>query len=200
MLTPHPSGSNLLERLSGREALVDAGACKAYAEVRDGRRSAAGQGRHGEVSWKLIAFAPRAVIEAALLAHEDALDWDREIVLSGSEIAEDKPEDWQLEAWLGRKPGEGRQGRDCRAVSGQGPRLIEEKLPDIDWLTHSQQELEPIAPGGFMCHARASAAGRAGLATSPFRQPGLRHRPARHHCQVLHGNAGRHEAARAGGA
>lgn len=32
MLTPHPSGSNLLERLSGREALVDAGACKAYAE------------------------------------------------------------------------------------------------------------------------------------------------------------------------
>ena len=56
------------------------------------------------MSWKLIAFA-RAVIEAALLAHEDALDWDPEIVLSGSEIAEDKPEDWQLEAWLGRKPG-----------------------------------------------------------------------------------------------
>ena len=57
MLTPHPSGSNLLERLSGREALVDAGACKAYAVRDEAARSAAGQGRHGEVSWKLIAFA-----------------------------------------------------------------------------------------------------------------------------------------------
>lgn len=32
LITPHPGGSNLLERLSGRGALVDAGACKAYAE------------------------------------------------------------------------------------------------------------------------------------------------------------------------
>lgn len=55
-------------------------------------------------SWKLVALAPRGVIEAALLAHEDALDWDPDIVLSGSEVAEDKPEDWQLEAWLPRKP------------------------------------------------------------------------------------------------
>lgn len=33
LLTPHPVSSNLLERLSGRGALVDAGACKAYAEA-----------------------------------------------------------------------------------------------------------------------------------------------------------------------
>jgi len=56
-------------------------------------------------SWKLTALAPRPVIEAALLAHEDAWDWDPEIVISGSEIAEDKPDDWPLEAWLPRKPG-----------------------------------------------------------------------------------------------
>lgn len=31
LITPHPGSSNLLERLSGRGALVDAGACKAYA-------------------------------------------------------------------------------------------------------------------------------------------------------------------------
>ncbi|MEY4238472.1 MAG: hypothetical protein RL339_1073, partial [Pseudomonadota bacterium] len=55
-------------------------------------------------SWKLTALAPRAVIDAALLAHEDAWDWDPEIVISGSEIAEDQPDDWQLEAWLPRKP------------------------------------------------------------------------------------------------
>lgn len=33
LLTPHPGSSNLLERLSGRGALVDAGACRAYAEA-----------------------------------------------------------------------------------------------------------------------------------------------------------------------
>ena len=33
MLTPHPSGSNLLERLSGRAPLADAAACKAYAQL-----------------------------------------------------------------------------------------------------------------------------------------------------------------------
>lgn len=104
------------------------------------------------MSWKLIALAPRAVIEAALLAHEDALDWDPEIVLSGSEIAEDKPEDWQLEAWLGRKPGKADKAAIAALFPGKAPPLIEEKLPDIDWLTHSQQGLEPIRAGRFHVH------------------------------------------------
>ena len=71
------------------------------------------------MSWKLIALAPRGVIEAALLAHEDALDWDPEIVLSGSEIAEDRSEEWQLEAWLPRKPGQ--QDRAAVSVAGSIP-------------------------------------------------------------------------------
>jgi len=104
------------------------------------------------VSWKLIALAPRAVIEAALLAHEDALDWDPEIVLSGSEIAEDKPEEWQLEAWLGRKPSKADKAAIAALFPGKPPRLVEEKLPDIDWLTHSQQGLEPIRAGRFHVH------------------------------------------------
>ncbi len=58
------------------------------------------------MSWKIIAYAPRSVIEGALVAHEDAFDWDPDIVLSGSEIAEDKPDDWQLEAWLAHEPGD----------------------------------------------------------------------------------------------
>ncbi|MDE2412935.1 MAG: 50S ribosomal protein L11 methyltransferase [Sphingomonadales bacterium] len=103
-------------------------------------------------SWKLTALAPRGVIEAALLAHEEALDWDAEIVLSGSEIAEDKPEDWQLEAWLSRKP----TNQDKAAIHGlfadRPPRLVAERLPDIDWLTHSQQGLEPIRAGRFHVH------------------------------------------------
>ena len=103
-------------------------------------------------SWKLTARAPRAVIEAALLAHEDAFDWDAEIVISGSEIAEDRPDDWQLEAWLPRKPTN--QDRDAVAAlfAGQRPRFQQERLPDTDWLTHSQHALEPIRAGRFYVH------------------------------------------------
>ena len=103
-------------------------------------------------SWKLTACAPRAVIEAALLAHEDAFDWDAEIVISGSEIAESRPDDWQLEAWLPRKPTN--QDRDAVAglFAGQRPRFQQERLPDTDWLTHSQHALEPIRAGRFYVH------------------------------------------------
>ncbi|MFM5955317.1 MAG: 50S ribosomal protein L11 methyltransferase [Novosphingobium sp.] len=104
------------------------------------------------MSWKLIALAPRGVIEAALLAHEDALDWDPEVVISGSEIAEDRPDDWQLEAWLGRKPGKVEKAAIAALFPGKAPTLVEEKLPDIDWLTHSQQGLEPIRAGRFHVH------------------------------------------------
>jgi ribosomal protein L11 methyltransferase len=103
-------------------------------------------------SWKLSALAPRRVIEAALLAHEDALDWDPDIVLSGSEVAEDRPDDWQLEAWLPRKPSRA----DTAAVSAlfgrTAPALTQERLPETDWLTQSQQGLEPIRAGRFHVH------------------------------------------------
>lgn len=116
-------------------------------------------------SWKLTACAPRAVIEAALLAHEDAFDWDADIVISGSEIAEDRPDDWQLEAWMDRPP----IRRDKAAIAAlfgkRAPNLLVEKLPDIDWLTHSQQGLEPIRAGRFYVHTPDHP---------PLAQPGVR--------------------------
>ncbi len=104
------------------------------------------------MSWKISAFAPRPIIEAALLAHEDVWDWDPEIVLSGSEIAEDRPEDWQLEAWLPRKPSKADRGAIAGLFGGDPPPFTIEKLPDIDWLTQSQQGLEPIMAGRFHVH------------------------------------------------
>ncbi len=104
------------------------------------------------MSWKLVALAPRGVIEAALLAHEDALEWDPEIVISGSEVAEDKPDDWQLEAWLSRKPSKADKAAIAALFDGGPPRLREEKLPDVDWVTASQQGLEPIRAGRFHVH------------------------------------------------
>ncbi len=117
------------------------------------------------MSWKLIALAPRGVVEAALLAHEDAHDWDPQIVISGSEITEDQPGDWQLEAWMDRPP----IRRDKAAIAAlfgkRAPNLLVEKLPDIDWLTHSQQGLEPIRAGRFYVHTPDH---------SPLSTPGVR--------------------------
>ena len=103
-------------------------------------------------SWKLTALAPRGQIEATLLAHEDAFDWDADIVISGSEIAEDKPDDWQLEAWLPRKPTNQDRAAIAALFAGTAPRFKQERLPHTDWLTHSQQGLEPIRAGRFYVH------------------------------------------------
>lgn len=103
-------------------------------------------------SWKITILGPRPQIQAALVAHEDAWDWDPEIVLSGSELADDQPEDWRLEVYFGRRPG----ATDKRAIAalfaGKAPAMTAEKLPDSDWVTLSQQGLEPIRAGRFHVH------------------------------------------------
>ncbi|MYL99039.1 methyltransferase [Novosphingobium sp. FGD1] len=104
------------------------------------------------MSWKVTAFAPRPVIEGALVAHEDAWDWDPGIVLSGREIAEDKPEDWQLEAWLDHKPTRADKAAIAALFESDAPKLSVEELPETDWLVASQEGLEPIRAGRFHVH------------------------------------------------
>ncbi|HUD31286.1 MAG TPA: 50S ribosomal protein L11 methyltransferase [Novosphingobium sp.] len=104
------------------------------------------------MSWKITAFAPRTVIEGALVAHEDAWDWDPGIVLSGREIAEDKPDDWQLEAWLDHKPTRADRIAITALFEGKAPKLTAEELPETDWLVASQEGLEPIRAGRFYVH------------------------------------------------
>ena len=103
-------------------------------------------------SWKIIALAPRPVIEGALIAHEDAFDWDADIVLDGSEIAEDQPEDWRLEAWLSRKPTSADRAAIAALFAASPPEFAVERLPETDWVTQSQQGLEPIRAGAFHVH------------------------------------------------
>jgi ribosomal protein L11 methyltransferase len=100
-------------------------------------------------SWKVIALAPRAVIEAALLAHEELLDWDPELVLAGSEVAEDRPDDWRLEAWLPREPTPSDRAAIAALFAGEPPAFTIEPLPDRDWVAESQRPLEPIRAGRF---------------------------------------------------
>lgn len=104
------------------------------------------------MSWKVTVFAPRPVIEGALVAHEDAWDWDHEIVLSGREVAEDQPEDWTLEAWLDRKPTKADKAAITALFADGKPKLIVEELPETNWLVVSQEGLEPIRAGRFHVH------------------------------------------------
>ena len=103
-------------------------------------------------SWKLTAFAPRDVIESALVAHEDALDWDSDMILSGSEIAEDRPDDWRLEVWLPREPNASDRAAVAALFIAGAPPIEIEELPETDWVTQSQQNLEPIRAGRFHVH------------------------------------------------
>ena len=103
-------------------------------------------------SWKITAFAPRPVIQAALIAHEEAWDWDADVVLAGFEIADDQPEEWKLEAWLPRQPSTADKAAITALFDHGAPEFHIELLPDTDWVTQSQQGIEPIRAGRFYVH------------------------------------------------
>ncbi len=103
-------------------------------------------------AWKVTYFAPRARIEAALLAHEDAWDWDPDVVIAGGEIAPDQPEDWRLEAWLPHRPCADDLAQLAALFDGEAPAPLIEHLPPTDWITLSQAGIEPIREGPFHVH------------------------------------------------
>jgi len=88
-------------------------------------------------------------VQAALLAHDEIEEWDPALVVSGREVAEDKPVEWVFEAWYPDKPGP----KQKRALAGlfakAAPQFVSEKLPEEDWVTLSQQGTEPIRAGRF---------------------------------------------------
>lgn len=103
-------------------------------------------------SWKITILGSRTQIQAALVAHEDAEDWDPDIVLAGSELADDQPDDWRLEVYVAHKPKASERKAIAALFADDKPVMITEKLPDIDWVTLSQQGLEPIRTGRFYVH------------------------------------------------
>jgi ribosomal protein L11 methyltransferase len=103
-------------------------------------------------TWKLVAHAPKEVIQAALLAHDLVEDWNPEVVVSGSEVAEDRPQDWMLEAWLPRRPRDADREAVAALFADGAPEITAEKIPDIDWVTESQRGVQPIRAGRFHVH------------------------------------------------
>lgn len=105
-----------------------------------------------DTTWKLSAFAPKPVVQAALLAHDLIDDWDYELVIAGREVAEDKPDDWVLEGWYPRKPGKPEKAALAGLFADGAPEITVEELPPADWVTLSQQGVEPIRAGRFHVH------------------------------------------------
>ncbi|MET1754675.1 50S ribosomal protein L11 methyltransferase [Novosphingobium sp. RD2P27] len=95
-------------------------------------------------------LAGREAVEAALLAHEDQLDWDTEIVLAGTELADDRPDDWKLEAWLPRRPSNADKSAVADLFVDGVPEILVESLDEEDWVARSQSDLEPIRAGRFV--------------------------------------------------
>jgi len=117
--------------------------------------------------WTLTATGPRAQIEAALVAHEDAEDWDHDVILTGFEVAPDQPEEWLLTAYLPRKPSAADRKAIAALFAGPAPKLTATPIPDEDWVTISQEGLEPIHAGRFVVHTPEHAPTPADLAMMP---------------------------------
>lgn len=103
-------------------------------------------------SWKLFAHAPKKRVQAALLAHDEIDEWDADIVVSGHEIAEDRPDEWVLEAWLPRKPHKRDRKEVANLFGRKSPELAVEEVAEADWVTESQRGVEPIHAGRFCVH------------------------------------------------
>jgi len=104
------------------------------------------------MSWKLVAHAPKAQVQAALAAHEAMDEWDPEVVLTGSEVAEHRPDDWVLEAYLERRPAKADRLAVAALFGRRAPRIMAEKLPDTDWIAETQKRVAPIRAGRFHVH------------------------------------------------
>jgi ribosomal protein L11 methyltransferase len=99
------------------------------------------------MSWRATVHCTRAQAEAA---PELELDWPAEPpVLVADEPDPSKPDDWLLHAYFDHAP----SASELAALSGLGtsePKV--EGLPESDWVTMSQQGLEPIRAGRFFVH------------------------------------------------
>ena len=103
-------------------------------------------------SWKLSLPCTRAEAEAI----DAGADVAEHVVLMTTETIEDDREHWRLDAYLEIEPDAGIIAAIRALVpsaAGTTPEIA--ALPDEDWVTLSQQGLEPIVEGRFVVHTAA---------------------------------------------
>lgn len=119
------------------------------------------------MSWIVSLPCTRAEAEA-LSGENPALDALPEApVVVTREIDEDAGQ-WQLDAYMDDKPGAALvKLLQSLAPSAKGSKPVVEELPEEDWVTLSQQGLEPVQAGRFFVHT-SSHADRVPPGTTPF--------------------------------
>lgn len=68
----------------------------------------------------------------------------------------DKPNDWVMTAYLNGEPDPALVGR-ITALFPSAANIVVAELPDADWTTMSQRNLEPVRAGRFVVHTAAHA-------------------------------------------
>lgn len=82
--------------------------------------------------------------------------WDEPPVLISSEPDPARPDEWRLDAYFDEAPDAGALAAlKSLAPSAAGAEPEVQRLPDEDWVTLSQQGLEPIVAGRFFVHTPA---------------------------------------------
>lgn len=101
-------------------------------------------------SWKLTLPCTRAEAEALSDDMGGLALLDSPPALMTSEVVADDPLQWRLEAYFEGRPDDHAIALVRTLVpSAEGAALQLEKLPPSDWVTLSQQGLEPVAAGRF---------------------------------------------------
>ena len=108
-------------------------------------------------AWKIVGECSKDDARAALVAHDEAVDWPEDWIVTGMEVADDRPEEWTLEVYLDHKPSLADLHRVAQLFPGKAPPLFAEELPDTDWVTESHGNIEPIYAGRFHVRTREHA-------------------------------------------
>jgi ribosomal protein L11 methyltransferase len=100
-------------------------------------------------SWKVSLPCTRAEADAIQADEGELLD----AVLMTSEADASRPDEWRLDAYFAAEPS-GDDLAQLRSLvpSAAGSAPLVERLEDEDWVTLSQQGLEPIRAGRFFVH------------------------------------------------
>lgn len=121
-------------------------------------------------SWKVTLPCTRAQAEAMTEDMGPLGDLPLPPVLMTSEVEEDNPLAWKVEAYFEGKPPPAALAMLRALVPGStDAAMIMEQLPDEDWLTLSQMGLEPVRAGRFFVRNRGNDPEPAGLV--PFLIP-----------------------------
>ena len=102
------------------------------------------------MSWRVTLDCTKA--EAEALPGPDDLfpDLESSPVIVADEPDPDKPDDWRLHVYFDRQPGWDEMKAIEMLAADSDPVL--ERLEDADWVTLSQEGLEPIRAGRFFVH------------------------------------------------